>query len=85
VLIDTPPVLVGAEVLYLSQLVDKAVFVVRWGRTRRDVALKGLRHLAGMHAPVAGIVLSQVNTKRYRRYVERSNYCGNRGSMGAAA
>lgn len=70
VLIDTPPVLVGSEVLYLSQLVDQAIYVVRWGHTRRDAAMKGLRQLLEMRAPVAGVVLSRVNTRRYRRYVQ---------------
>ena len=69
VLIDTPPVLVGAEILHLSRLVDKAIYVVRWGHTPRDVALKGLRQLLSVGAPVAGTVLSQVDMKRYRRYV----------------
>jgi polysaccharide biosynthesis transport protein len=69
---DTPPVLVGSEVLYLSQLVDQAIYVVRWGHTRRDAAMKGLRQLLDMGAPVAGVVLSLVNTRRYRRYVQYS-------------
>lgn len=76
VLIDTPPVLVGAEVMHLSRLVDKAIYIVRWGRTRRDVALKGLRHMAGMDAPLIGTVLSQVHTRRYRRYVRHGDTYG---------
>lgn len=86
VLVDTPPVLVGSEVLYLSQLVDKAVYVVRWGHTRRDVAMKGLRQLLDMRAPVAGIVLSQVDTRRYHRYVQYGDDSSYRGApMGRAA
>ncbi|MEX2453806.1 MAG: polysaccharide biosynthesis tyrosine autokinase [Rhodospirillaceae bacterium] len=76
VLVDTPPVLVGAEVMHLSRLVDMAVYVVRWGRTKRDVALKGLRHLSTMDAPLVGTVLSQVHTSRYRRYVGHSGAYG---------
>jgi Mrp family chromosome partitioning ATPase len=68
VLIDTPPVTVGAEILHLSQLVDKAIYVVRWGHTPRDLALKGLRQLATIGAPIVGVVLSRVDTRRYRRY-----------------
>ena len=86
VLVDTPPVLVGSEVLYLSQLVDKAVYVVRWGHTRRDVAMKGLRQLLDMRAPVAGIVLSQVDTRRYHRYVQYGDDSSYRSApMGRAA
>lgn len=78
VLIDTPPVLVGAEILHLSRLVDKAIYVVRWGHTPRDIALKGLRQLSSIGAPVVGTVLSQVDTKRYRRYARGSQDYGYR-------
>lgn len=80
VLIDTPPVLVGAEVLHLARLVDKAVYVVRWGQTRCEVALKGLRQLAAMDAPLVGTVLSQVDTARYHRYVSYPSAYGYRAS-----
>ena len=69
VLVDTPPVLIGAEVLHLARLVDMTVYVVRWGKTRREVVLRGLRQLAKMDAPLVGTVLSQVDTGRYRRYL----------------
>jgi Mrp family chromosome partitioning ATPase len=78
VLIDTPPVLVGAEILHLSRLVDKAIYVVRWGHTPRHLALKALRQLAAAGAPVAGTVLSQVDTKSYRRYARSGQDYGYR-------
>src|SRR5205807_7282241 len=34
VILDSPPVLVGAEVLTMSRMVDKVTFVLRWGLTR---------------------------------------------------
>ena len=68
VILDTPPVLVGAEVLHLSRLVDKTVFLARWGRTQREVALHALKQLVDAQGHVAGVVLSHVNTDRYRYY-----------------
>jgi capsular exopolysaccharide synthesis family protein len=68
VLVDTPPVLVGAEVLHLAHLVDKVVFVVRWGHTHREAVLNALRQLVDVRGEVAGIVLSRVNPRRYRYY-----------------
>lgn len=68
VLLDTPPVLVGAEVLHLARLVDKTVFLVRWGRTPREVALDALKQIVEAHGHVAGVALSQVNADRYRYY-----------------
>jgi capsular exopolysaccharide synthesis family protein len=68
VILDGPPVLVGAEALTLGQLVDKIVYAVRWGVTRREVALEGLKQFIETHGDIAGIVLSRVDAKRYRQY-----------------
>jgi capsular exopolysaccharide synthesis family protein len=68
VILDTPPVLVGAEVLHLARLVDKTVFLARWGRTPREVALTALKQLVEAHANVAGVALTQVDSDRYRYY-----------------
>jgi succinoglycan biosynthesis transport protein ExoP len=68
VIIDSPPVLVGADVLSICRLVDKVVYTVRWGKTRREVALDGLKQILEARGQVAGVVLSRVDSKRYRRY-----------------
>lgn len=75
VILDTPPVLVGPEVLSLARMVDKVAFAVRWGHTRREVALEALKQLLDARADVAGAVLSRVDPKRYRQYgYGRMNY-----------
>ena len=68
VILDAPPILAGAEVIHYARLVDTTVFVVRWGRTKKDVVLDGLRQLLGADARIAGVALSQVHPKKYRRY-----------------
>lgn len=68
VILDAPPVLVGAEVIHYAQLVDATVFVARWGVTRKEVVLDGLSQLAASSAKIAGMVLAQVNPKQYKRY-----------------
>ncbi|MBC7285799.1 MAG: hypothetical protein H5U12_31100 [Hoeflea sp.] len=70
VILDAPPVLVGAEVIHYAQMTDATVFVVRWGKTPKDVVLDGLRQFAGTQAQIAGIALAQVNPKLYKRYAE---------------
>ena len=70
VILDSAPVLVSSEVLMLSRLVDKTVFVVRWGHTRRDTALDALRQLNDAQADLAGIVLSRVDAKKYREFAD---------------
>jgi Mrp family chromosome partitioning ATPase len=68
VILDSPPVLVSSEVLVLSRLVDKTVFVVRWGHTRREAVLDAMRQLIDAQSDVAGVVMSRVNAKRYRDF-----------------
>lgn len=68
VILDSPPVLVGAEVLTLSRMVDKVSFVLRWGHTHREVVLEGIKQLVEAQADLAGIVMSRVDPKRYREY-----------------
>lgn len=68
VILDSAPVLISSDVLVLSRLVDKTIFAVRWGHTRREVALDALRQLIDAQADVAGIVMSRVDTRRYRDF-----------------
>jgi capsular exopolysaccharide synthesis family protein len=77
VIIDTPPVLAVSDTLVLQRSVDKTVFVVRWERTRRDIALNGLRALIQAGADLAGIVVSQVAPGRghlYTYYGDSARY-----------
>ena len=68
VILDGAPVLVGSEVLALSQMVDKVLFFVRWGHTRRDAVRDALRQLADAQADLAGIVLSRVDAQGYKEF-----------------
>lgn len=68
VILDSPPVLVGAEVLSLSRMVDKVLFTVRWGHTRRESVMEGLRQMVDARGNIAGVVMSRVDPKRYRQY-----------------
>jgi polysaccharide biosynthesis transport protein len=71
VLVDTPPVLATADALVLSRMTDKVVYVVRWGRTRQDAALAGLKQFVDVGADIAGIAVSCVEVKEYRRHSYR--------------
>jgi polysaccharide biosynthesis transport protein len=68
VILDTPPVLGLPDVKALSPVADAIVFVVHWDRTRRDAAAAALKQLADVSAPVAGVVLNQVDMKRHASY-----------------
>ncbi|WP_170921117.1 GumC family protein [Enhydrobacter aerosaccus] len=74
VVLDTAPALVTADVLALSRLVEKVVFVVRWGYTRQDAVFEALKQIIDAQGDVAGVVLSRVVSREYRRYGHRDPF-----------
>lgn len=67
VLIDTPPVMAVADARVIGQLADRTLFVVRWDKTPRKVARAALELLHKSGIKLAGVVLQQVDLKRYGR------------------
>jgi capsular exopolysaccharide synthesis family protein len=86
VILDTAPALVTADVLALARIVEKVVFVVRWGHTRRDAALEALKQIIDAQGDVAGVVFSRVVSRQYRQYGYRDPFYDyarpSRGSFG---
>ena len=74
VLLDTPPVLIGSEVLSVARMVDKVAFVSRWGSTSRQTSLDALKQLLEAGADVAGTVLSRVDARSFGRYAGAPMY-----------
>lgn len=68
IIIDSSPVLVGADARMLCQMADATVAVVRWGETPRRTVRLAIRNLQSASATLAGTVLSMVNVKKYSRY-----------------
>jgi succinoglycan biosynthesis transport protein ExoP len=68
VVLDTPPLLAVSDTLVLARQVEKAIFVVRWEKTRRETVMSGLRQILDAGADLAGIVLTQVDMKKQARY-----------------
>ena len=68
VVLDTPPVLAVSDTLVLGRQVDKTVFIVEWNKTRRAAAAGALKQIIASGADVAGVVLSQVDVKKFQRY-----------------
>jgi len=67
VVVDSPPVRAAADARLLASLTDTTLFVVRWGRTRREVALQALRTV-GTTAPAVHTVISMVDVKKNAGY-----------------
>jgi len=68
VIIDTPPVGAVSDALTLSGIVDKAIYVIRWEQTPRNVVMAGMRQMFEAGADIAGVVLSRVDVKKHARY-----------------
>ncbi|MEX0923967.1 MAG: polysaccharide biosynthesis tyrosine autokinase [Rhodovibrionaceae bacterium] len=68
VVVDTSPLRVTPEVLHLARIADHVVINVKWGGTRRSTVTTEIKNLARSGAHVSGIVLSQVDPKRYKQY-----------------
>lgn len=58
VVVDTPPVLAAPDSLIVAAMADAVVFVVRAGRTDRDMAADALAQLTAVGAQVIGAVLN---------------------------
>jgi capsular exopolysaccharide synthesis family protein len=67
VVVDTPPVMAVADARILGRVMDKTIFVVRWDKTPRKVARAAIELLRRANVSIAGIVLQQVDLKRYGR------------------
>lgn len=70
VMIDTPPVLAGPDTLALGRMADEVAFIAQWGRVPRETAVDALRRLAFNGARLRGIVLTDVDRRRYRKYAQ---------------
>ncbi|MBX6321413.1 MAG: AAA family ATPase, partial [Rhodospirillaceae bacterium] len=68
VLIDSAPVLAVSDPRVLSVMVDKTVFLVRWGHGDRGTVSEALKRLAAAGADMAGVALTRVDLRRNARY-----------------
>jgi succinoglycan biosynthesis transport protein ExoP len=67
IMVDTPPIMVVADGLLLSRLVDSVIFVTRCGQTPRHTAREARAKLNRIRARVIGFVLNEVPASSRRR------------------
>lgn len=68
VIIDSPPVLAVYDSNILARLVDRTLMIVRWRSTHSSTLATALQRLSDDNVPVDGIVLSQVDGRKYSVY-----------------
>lgn len=74
VVIDSAPILAVTETRVLAAHVDAVVFVAQWRSTPRNAVRAGLETLASVHAPLAGLALTQVNMAAQGKYEHGAGY-----------
>jgi Mrp family chromosome partitioning ATPase len=68
VIIDSPSALAAADAQVLAKLTDITVLAVKWADTDRKAVARALKLLAAASSRRVGLLLTQVNLQRYRRY-----------------
>lgn len=72
VVLDSPPFLAASETLILSQLVDKVVLVVRWGKSGRDNVKKVIDQIG--REKIIGVVFNAFEMNVLDRKIQGVGY-----------
>jgi capsular exopolysaccharide synthesis family protein len=78
IVLDLPPLLGITDAKIAMHMADAVVFVVRWGKTKTEVAENAIAALRECRAPIAGAVLTQVDMDAHARgaYGDAATYYG---------
>ncbi|WP_295456485.1 polysaccharide biosynthesis tyrosine autokinase [uncultured Thiodictyon sp.] len=68
IVIDTPPVQVVSDALVLATYASTVIFVIKSEATPFPIIAKGIKQLQQLNAPLAGVVLNQVNVRKATKY-----------------
>lgn len=84
VILDSAPVLPIADSRMLAGKVDVVIFALRWEHTPKQAVLEALRELKSAKARIAGVLLTQVDMRKQRRYgyADSGYYYGKCGKYG---
>jgi succinoglycan biosynthesis transport protein ExoP len=78
VILDTPPLITVSDALVTARLADYVVFLVRWERTDRELAVNALKQMRDLRKHV-GVVLTQVDVRQRLRYgYSDHGYCNSK-------
>lgn len=74
IILDCPPLLVGADAQIISKYVDGCILVIATRALDRDDIIKGKDLLDKVNANILGVVLNKVeiNTKMYDKYYKKN-------------
>jgi len=67
IIFDSPPVLMVADPLILSRMMDGTILVIKGGHTSRDMVQRGIRQLEDVKARILGTVINDLDLE-HREY-----------------
>jgi capsular exopolysaccharide synthesis family protein len=82
ILIDSPPVNLVSDPLVVASMVDGVILVARAGVTDADALAQASQHLREAGAPVLGVLLNDIDTKRDSSYDDSYRYLDEAGAYG---
>ena len=68
IVIDSPPVTGASDPLVLLPLVQGVIFVVEFGKIRREIVTRTMQRLRECEAPLLGIVLNNIDLQSHAHY-----------------
>lgn len=68
IVLDTPPLLAVSDAVVLSHIADATIFLVRWGKTPRQVVMGALKSFRTLGGKLAGVVLARVDMRKHSTY-----------------
>lgn len=68
IVLDCPPVLPINDTKIAVKWTDACLFAVKWSATARETVRTALNQLADIDVPIAGVVFTHANMRRYNKY-----------------
>lgn len=78
--LDSPPILAVSDAAILASQVDGVLLVVDAGKTRAEIARRGMMSLQQVQARMVGVVLNRVPQRRSSYYYYKHDYSADQGS-----
>ena len=74
IIIDSPPVLAVPDARVLGQLADAIIYSVKWDSVTHRQVLDGLKSLESVNLKPSGLILSQIDRHKLKRYGYGDSY-----------